>query len=67
MRGHRCVADPFGVRLSFDPSSKPSLWFALVLIITQWSAALFEWGTTWLLIQKDNKVYKEDLRAVYDV
>ncbi|KAJ5981496.1 hypothetical protein N7522_013917 [Penicillium canescens] len=31
-----------------------------------WSAALFEWGTTWLLIQKDSKVYKEDLRAVYD-
>ncbi|RAQ52827.1 calcium binding protein Caleosin [Aspergillus flavus] len=31
-----------------------------------WGAALFEWGTTWLLIQKDGKVYKEDLRAVYD-
>jgi hypothetical protein len=56
-----------GYALSFDPGSKFSLWFALVLIIAQWSAALFEWGTTWLLIQKDSKVYKEDLRAVYDV
>lgn len=33
----------------------------------QWFAALFEWGTTWLLIQQDSKVYREDLRAVYDV
>ncbi|KAJ5982365.1 hypothetical protein N7451_012465, partial [Penicillium sp. IBT 35674x] len=31
-----------------------------------WFAAFFEWGTTWLLIQKNNKVYREDLRAVYD-
>ncbi|KAI9372208.1 Caleosin related protein-domain-containing protein [Aspergillus egyptiacus] len=31
-----------------------------------WGAAFFEWGTTWLLIQKDGKVYKEDLQGVYD-
>jgi hypothetical protein len=31
-----------------------------------WGAAFFEWGTTWLLIQKDGKIYKEDLRGVYD-
>ncbi|KAJ6001210.1 hypothetical protein N7481_001619 [Penicillium waksmanii] len=31
-----------------------------------WFAALFEWGTTWLLVQKDSNVQKEDLRAVYD-
>jgi hypothetical protein len=24
-------------------------------------------GVTWLLIQRDGKVYKEDLRGVYDV
>lgn len=33
----------------------------------QWGAAFFEWGTTWLLIQKDGKIYKEDVRAVFDV
>ena len=33
----------------------------------QWGAAVFEFGTTWLLIQKDGKIYKEDLRGVYDV
>ncbi|KAF7173537.1 hypothetical protein CNMCM5623_005760 [Aspergillus felis] len=31
-----------------------------------WGAAFFEWGTTWLLIQRDGRVYKEDLRGVYD-
>ncbi|GAQ46703.1 hypothetical protein AtubIFM55763_005967 [Aspergillus tubingensis] len=31
-----------------------------------WGAALFEWGTTWLLIEKDGKVWKEDVRGVYD-
>ncbi|PYH48659.1 caleosin family protein [Aspergillus saccharolyticus JOP 1030-1] len=31
-----------------------------------WSAALFEWGTTWLLIQRDGRVEKEDLRQIYD-
>lgn len=38
-----------------------------MLAIMQWFAALFEWGSTWLLIQKDGKTYREDLRAVYDV
>ncbi|OJJ57330.1 hypothetical protein ASPSYDRAFT_46471 [Aspergillus sydowii CBS 593.65] len=32
-----------------------------------WGAAFFEWGSTWLLIQKDGKVYREDLQGVYDV
>ncbi|EXJ91161.1 hypothetical protein A1O1_04270 [Capronia coronata CBS 617.96] len=31
-----------------------------------WGASFFEWGTTWLLLQKDGKVYKEDLRQLYD-
>ncbi|KAL4879955.1 Caleosin related protein-domain-containing protein [Aspergillus karnatakaensis] len=31
-----------------------------------WGAAFFEWGTTWLLIQKEGKVYREDLQGVYD-
>ncbi|RDW72758.1 uncharacterized protein DSM5745_07930 [Aspergillus mulundensis] len=31
-----------------------------------WGAAFFEWATTWLLIQKDGKVYKDDLLGVYD-
>ncbi|KAL4890306.1 Caleosin related protein-domain-containing protein [Aspergillus ambiguus] len=31
-----------------------------------WGAAFFEWGTTWLLIQKNGRIYKDDLRAVYD-
>ncbi|OKL58044.1 hypothetical protein UA08_06812 [Talaromyces atroroseus] len=31
-----------------------------------WGAAFFEWGTTWLLIQRNGKVQKEDLRQVYD-
>ncbi|KAM7213390.1 putative peroxygenase 3 [Rhypophila decipiens] len=31
-----------------------------------WFAAVFEFGTTWLLLQKDGKVSKEDLRQTYD-
>ncbi|EYE95639.1 caleosin family protein [Aspergillus ruber CBS 135680] len=31
-----------------------------------WGAAFFEWGSTWLLIQRDGKIYKEDVRAVMD-
>ncbi|KAL1869025.1 hypothetical protein Plec18167_008028 [Paecilomyces lecythidis] len=31
-----------------------------------WGAAFFEFGTTWLLIQRDGKIFKEDLRSVYD-
>ncbi|CAN8104562.1 unnamed protein product [Discula destructiva] len=31
-----------------------------------WFAAVFEFGTTYLLIQQDGKVLKEDLRGVYD-
>ncbi|MCJ1476082.1 hypothetical protein MMC13_004747 [Lambiella insularis] len=31
-----------------------------------WSFAFMEWWTTWLLIQKDGRVWKEDLRQCYD-
>ncbi|KAL2256688.1 hypothetical protein VTK26DRAFT_1304 [Humicola hyalothermophila] len=31
-----------------------------------WGAAFFEFGTTWLLVQKDGHVSKEDLRQIYD-
>ncbi|KAL2268069.1 hypothetical protein VTJ83DRAFT_2915 [Remersonia thermophila] len=31
-----------------------------------WSAAMFEFGTTWLLVQENGSVSKEDLRRTYD-
>ncbi|KAL7622291.1 hypothetical protein AAE478_007795 [Parahypoxylon ruwenzoriense] len=31
-----------------------------------WSFAFMEWWTTWLLLQKDGRVWKDDLRACYD-
>jgi len=31
-----------------------------------WGAAFFEFGTAWLLLQKDGRVSKEDLRQTYD-
>ncbi|OLN86536.1 putative peroxygenase 3-like protein 2 [Colletotrichum chlorophyti] len=31
-----------------------------------WTAAFFEWVTTWMLLAKDGKIHKEDLRRVYD-
>ena len=31
-----------------------------------WSFAAMEWWTTWLLLQKEGRVWKEDLRALYD-
>ncbi|KAH7312530.1 Caleosin related protein-domain-containing protein [Stachybotrys elegans] len=31
-----------------------------------WSFAFMEWWTTWLLLQKDGLVWKDDLRACYD-
>ncbi|KAK4221998.1 Caleosin related protein-domain-containing protein [Podospora fimiseda] len=31
-----------------------------------WGAAIFEFGTTWLLLQKNGRVCKEDLRQTYD-
>lgn len=31
-----------------------------------WSFAAMEWWTTWLLLQRDGRVWKEDLRAMYD-
>ncbi|KAH6649384.1 Caleosin related protein-domain-containing protein [Chaetomium tenue] len=52
IKGHRLVADPFGV-------CPPTGAFC-------WGAAIFEFGTTWLLVQKDGRVSKEDLRQTYD-
>ncbi|KAK0714184.1 Caleosin related protein-domain-containing protein [Lasiosphaeria miniovina] len=31
-----------------------------------WFAGVFEFGSTWLLVQKDGRVSKEDLRQTYD-
>ncbi|EHA21672.1 hypothetical protein ASPNIDRAFT_125717 [Aspergillus niger ATCC 1015] len=48
----------------------PDPWFRVYVDAVhkaKWGAAIFEWGTTWLLIEKDGKVWKEDVRGVYDV
>jgi peroxygenase len=31
-----------------------------------WSFAAMEWSTTWLLLQRDGRVWKDDLRQCYD-
>lgn len=31
-----------------------------------WSFAAMEWWTTWLLLQRGGRVWKEDLRSMYD-
>ena len=31
-----------------------------------WSFSYMEWSTTWLLLQRDGRVWKEDLRQCYD-
>ena len=31
-----------------------------------WSFAFMEWWTTWLLLQKKGRVWKQDLRQAYD-
>ena len=31
-----------------------------------WSFAFMEWWTTWLLLQREGRVWKEDLRQCYD-
>ncbi|KAL9596833.1 MAG: hypothetical protein Q9219_005547 [cf. Caloplaca sp. 3 TL-2023] len=31
-----------------------------------WSFAAMEWWTTWLLLQRDGRIWKEDLRDMYD-
>lgn len=31
-----------------------------------WSFAFMEWGTTWLLLQRHGRVWKDDLRQCYD-
>ena len=50
------VADLFGLhrrnRVAADPAG--------------WSFAFMEWWTTWLLLQKRGRVWKEDLRHAYD-
>ena len=62
IKGNRLAADPFGVcpptdACCADDGTKRA----------QWGAAIFEFGTTWLLVQKDGRVSKEDLRQTYDV
>ncbi|EAQ92068.1 hypothetical protein CHGG_00303 [Chaetomium globosum CBS 148.51] len=61
IKGNRLAADPFGVcpptdACCADDGTKRA----------QWGAAIFEFGTTWLLVQKDGRVSKEDLRQTYD-
>lgn len=34
--------------------------------VAGWCFAFMEWWTTWLLLQKDGRVWKDDLRACYD-
>ena len=34
--------------------------------VAGWCFAFMEWWTTWLLLQRDGRVWKDDLRACYD-
>ncbi|KAH7346611.1 Caleosin related protein-domain-containing protein [Rhexocercosporidium sp. MPI-PUGE-AT-0058] len=34
--------------------------------VAGWTFAVMEWVTTWLLLQREGRVWKEDLRACYD-
>ena len=34
--------------------------------VAGWTFAFMEWSTTWLLLQRDGRIWKEDLRAAYD-
>ncbi|KAH9830900.1 Caleosin related protein-domain-containing protein [Rhodofomes roseus] len=52
LSGHELFRLIHGQRVAVDPYG--------------WSAAVFEWGTTYLLIQKGGRISKEDLRRVYD-
>jgi hypothetical protein len=61
IKGNRLAADPFGVRYLLPTSC------ASTHSRRQWGAAIFEFGTTWLLLQYDGRVSKEDLRQTYDV
>ncbi|KAK4096231.1 Caleosin-domain-containing protein [Parathielavia hyrcaniae] len=73
IKGHRLAGDPFGVYyvlLSLGPLRYPALCVILPLAVAadvvQWGAAFFEWGTTWLMAQKNGRVSKEDVRQTYD-
>lgn len=35
--------------------------------VSQWGAGFFEFGTTFLLVQENGLVGKEDMRRIYDV
>jgi hypothetical protein len=63
VRRNRLAADPFGVSFS------EVFWggFEQWVNGTQWVAAIFEFGTTWLMVQQNGCVSKEDLRQTYDV
>lgn len=74
MGGNRNAVDPFGVSFLSAGGGGGLLsgWVGLVMMcltmgFEQWFAAVFEFGTTWLLLQQNGKVYKDDLRGVYDV
>ncbi|KAL2069996.1 hypothetical protein VTL71DRAFT_14676 [Oculimacula yallundae] len=34
--------------------------------VAGWTFAMMEWGTTWLLLQREGRVWKEDLKQAYD-
>ncbi|PVH75466.1 Caleosin-domain-containing protein, partial [Cadophora sp. DSE1049] len=34
--------------------------------VAGWSFAVMEWCTTWILLQRDGRVWKDDLRECYD-
>ncbi|MCJ1254467.1 hypothetical protein MMC24_002282 [Lignoscripta atroalba] len=60
----------------FDPSGTNSLGVSELFGLIKkdrvaadpagWSFAFMEWSTTWLLLQRDGRVWKEDLRQCYD-
>jgi len=69
----QCFEDMFS---KWDEEDKGSLsWLELWNMIAGnrlavdpygWGAAVFEFGTTWLLLQRNGRVCKEDLRQTYD-
>jgi hypothetical protein len=65
VKRNRLAADPFGV--SFSEWFWVGFGIGLIINGMQWVAAVFEFGTTWLMVQQDGRVSKEDLRGTYDV